>query len=105
MTFLENIKNKPQVNHKNGIKNDNKVHNLEWASVKENVVHSYKTGLKFGLKGADHPNSKLVLNLETGIYYESVAEACTALGRRISVSNLYNQLSGYSRNKTNYIYV
>lgn len=40
-SFLDNIENKSQVNHKNGIKSDNRVDNLEWVTNLENRLHSY----------------------------------------------------------------
>ena len=43
--FLPNPENKPEVNHKNGIKDDNWLENFEWVTHAENMRHAADTGL------------------------------------------------------------
>lgn len=54
--FIPNPDNKKCVNHKNGIKNDNRVENLEWATYSENTVHAFDNGLRVMPKGKNSWN-------------------------------------------------
>ena len=59
LAFIPNPENKPCVNHINGIKDDNRVENLEWVTYSENERHSIDVLKKRIRIGEKSPSSKL----------------------------------------------
>lgn len=69
--FIPNPENKPFINHKDGVRNNNHVSNLEWVTQSENMRHSYDV-LKQSLPPG---NPKPIRCIETGKIYKSAADA------------------------------
>lgn len=61
--FIPNPENKPEVNHKFGNKKDNRWHQLEWTTTKENVIHSFEVLNRVAPKGEKNKLSKPVEQL------------------------------------------
>lgn len=95
--FLENPNNLPMINHKDGVKDNNVVNNLEWCDASYNMKHSFKVlGRVVYNKGKNlsketcnkisdskkgkhilekNPRARKVLCIETGVIYSCAREA------------------------------
>lgn len=106
--FLPNPENKPHVNHKDGDKSNNHVSNLEWCTPSENEYHSYRVLNKKPpkhLSGASHHSARIVLNTQTGVFYETIAEAAISINmNRYKLSAMLSETSR-SINRSNFIKV
>ena len=84
IAFLDNPKNNPEVNHKDGDKLNNNYSNLEWVTASENQIHAFNNGLQKARKGIYSSCSKQVIQktLTGEIIKEwgSINEACRELG-------------------------
>ena len=110
LAFIPNTDNKPQINHINGIKNDNRILNLEWSTAAENTKHAFNTGLRkipmssdLQKQRAREIRSKKLIDSVTGVIYPSIRSAYK--NYFTSESYLAQMLRGEFPNKTNLQYL
>jgi len=84
--FIPNPENKPQVNHKDGNKENNHVNNLEWVTNQENIRHSYDTGLRVGTNHKGERNNMAKLTLEQVQMIKNSQKSVIELAEEFNVS-------------------
>lgn len=89
--FVPNPDNKPEVDHINTIKNDNRAENLRWATSHENSQNPLTV---------EHYHSTKVQCVETGEIYYSIREAARKLNK--SDGNVYKVLDKPNRTCNNF---
>jgi NUMOD4 motif len=102
--FLENVSNLPQINHKNGVKTCNHLENIEWSSAKDNMLHAYRTGLKFAF--VDHLKirvSQYTVDGEFVATYDSLADAAKAVGLK-SMTTISHVLHGRRETSAGFVW-
>lgn len=97
LLFLSKVEGKELVNHKNGIRKDNRFNNLEWCTNQENVLHGFRNN------GRVQWTARKVINLKTGEIFNTAKDA----HKKVSMpyKTFCNQISGINTNKTDFIYL
>ena len=89
--FIPNPQNKPTVNHIDGNKSNSNVNNLEWATMKEQLIHSVyvlnnKSVITDKCREASAKSHRKAVMRDDGKIYERVIEASKE--NNVSISNI-----------------
>jgi hypothetical protein len=95
--FIDNVNDKPQVNHIDGIKTNNHVSNLEWMNNSENIQHAFDNGLMKAKRLHESHRSKqtkegierMCFLRSLGMSYQSIAKE-VGVSKSVAMKNIKN---------------
>jgi len=84
LTFMPNLDCLPEINHIDGNKLNNYIHNLEWCTRKHNMSEAKRLKLFNPNKGINNHMSKKVVCIETGEVFDCAVSASKSIGAKVN---------------------
>lgn len=93
LSCIKNPENKPEINHKNGIKTDNSIENLEWCTGSENQIHAIQMGLKVSQKRGEHSQARKIKCDTLDMIFDCIKDCADTLN--VDKTNIWKVCNNY----------